>query len=101
MDRKLSKINDNNLSIRENMDKTLKDETRIDKKAHRLANFGWFCIKHFAGGVIYNVEGFVEKNKDEINPEFLTIMKRSQNKVIQEIIIERGDNIDEEDLRER
>jgi myosin heavy subunit len=73
----LSKINDSNLGIRDNMDKSLKDEAKIDKKAHRLASFGWFCIRHFAGGVIYNVEGFVEKNKDEINPEYTTIMKKS------------------------
>lgn len=42
-------------------------DPRFDKKAHRIAKFDWFCLKHFAGAVAYNVSGFVEKNRDSIN----------------------------------
>ncbi len=53
-----------------------KKDMDVDKK-HRLSKFEWFCIKHYATNVVYNVEGFVEKNKDQINPEFLRIMEKS------------------------
>lgn len=44
-----------------------KTDPRLDKNVHRFAEFGWFLVKHFAGDVVYNVNGFVEKNKDPID----------------------------------
>lgn len=54
-------------------------DPRIDRKIHRFAAFDWFCVKHFAGGVIYNVDGFVEKNKDTINQEVHQMLATSLN----------------------
>ena len=58
------------------------DEVNLDRTAHRKVNFGWFGIKHFAGAVIYNVEGFVEKNKDIVNSQFNEMMSQTNNSVI-------------------
>jgi myosin heavy subunit len=79
--KKLSSLDSPSLVLKETFDKKVAD-SRVDKK-HKVSAFKWFCIKHFAGGVVYNVDGFVEKNKDQTNPEFLNMLKSSSNQVIQ------------------
>ncbi|CAD8099500.1 unnamed protein product [Paramecium sonneborni] len=64
---------------------TAEIEPRFDKKIHRVAKFDWFCLKHFAGAVAYNVAGFVEKNRDSINGEVFKILPNSTNPVLKEI----------------
>lgn len=49
-------------------------ESRFDKKVHRVSKFDWFCLKHYAGAVAYNVAGFVEKNRDSINQEVYKVL---------------------------
>ena len=60
--RKLVALDSPCLVTKESFDKKMGDD-RVDKK-HKVSSFKWFCIKHFAGGVVYNVDKFVEKNKD-------------------------------------
>lgn len=38
---------------------------------------GEFIINHFAAGVTYKVQGFVEKNTDSVNVEQLNVLKSS------------------------
>ncbi|CAD8075420.1 unnamed protein product [Paramecium sonneborni] len=57
---------------------------KVDKK-HKTAKFDWFGIKHFAGCVIYNVYGFIDKNKDTINQEVHQVLPTSKNPIIREI----------------
>jgi len=36
-----------------------------------------FAVKHFADNVTYDVDGFVEKNRDTINEELLNVFRQS------------------------
>ncbi|XP_060034081.1 unconventional myosin-VIIb [Erinaceus europaeus] len=46
---------------------------------------GRFGIAHFAGKVHYHVEGFLEKNRDVLSSDILTLVHSSKNKFLQEI----------------
>jgi|LauGreDrversion4_2_1035121.scaffolds.fasta_scaffold397751_2 myosin heavy subunit len=44
-----------------------------------------FIIVHYAGEVCYDIEGFVEKNKDSISNVITGVLAQSQNAVISSI----------------
>ncbi|XP_011361982.1 unconventional myosin-VIIb [Pteropus vampyrus] len=44
-----------------------------------------FGIAHFAGEVYYQAEGFLEKNRDVLSTDILTLVHSSQNKFLKEI----------------
>jgi len=44
-----------------------------------------FTIVHYAGKVTYDTESFIEKNKDYIVPEHITIMEKSQRKFMSDL----------------
>lgn len=44
-----------------------------------------FGIVHFAGTVYYQTEGFLEKNRDVLSTDILTLVHSSQNKFLREI----------------
>jgi len=44
-----------------------------------LKNFG---ILHYAGPVYYNVTGFLEKNKDQLNPDIINVLRGSSLNII-------------------
>lgn len=57
---------------------------KIAQTNRNNANFGtvpWnpdvFIVSHFAGPVTYTVTGFVEKNRDQLNPDALNVLKVS------------------------
>ncbi|OZC07053.1 hypothetical protein X798_05945, partial [Onchocerca flexuosa] len=45
-----------------------------------------FIIKHFAADVIYNVDGFLAKNKDTVSEQLMTVMKESKFNLMREIL---------------
>ncbi|KAF9930515.1 hypothetical protein BGZ67_005759 [Mortierella alpina] len=42
----------------------------------------YFAIQHFSGKVEYSVDDFLEKNLDQISPDFLVLLRNSANKFI-------------------
>ena len=51
----------------------------ITTKAHAT----WFKVRHFAGVVQYESEGFLEKNKDTLNGEIVTLLQASSDPLVQ------------------
>ena len=44
-----------------------------------------FAISHYAGRVIYNADGFLEKNRDNLSSNLVDCMKQSKIKLISEL----------------
>jgi myosin heavy subunit len=44
-----------------------------------------FIISHYAGDVIYDVEGFVEKNKDSVSKVIEETLKASKSALLAEL----------------
>ncbi|KAM3143737.1 hypothetical protein pb186bvf_004233 [Paramecium bursaria] len=53
-------------------------------KAYR-ENQLWFGIQHYAGTVIYQITGFVDKNQDKVNSDIFGTFSTSSNKLLQYI----------------
>ncbi|KAG7204040.1 hypothetical protein KM043_001899 [Ampulex compressa] len=52
-----------------------------------------FRIKHYAGDVIYNINGFLDKNKDTLFQDFKRLLYNSSNPVISKMWPEGAQNI--------
>ncbi|KAI6197646.1 hypothetical protein M3Y94_01249500 [Aphelenchoides besseyi] len=48
-------------------------------------NKGSFIVKHFASDVCYNVDGFLEKNKDTVNEQLLEVISKTKFKFLREV----------------
>ena len=57
-----------------------------------------FCITHYAGKVAYNINGFLERNKDTLANEARTVMFESKNMVLAEIFSRASYNTDNVDI---
>ena len=44
-----------------------------------------FIVKHYAGSVTYNVEGFIEKNTDNLHEDLLDLLNRSEQPVLSKV----------------
>ncbi|XP_015779047.1 PREDICTED: unconventional myosin-Id-like [Acropora digitifera] len=52
-----------------------------------------FCIKHYAGDVIYSVSGFLDKNKDNLFQDFKRLLFNSSHKILKDMWPEGKDDI--------
>ncbi|MGH0133886.1 UNVERIFIED_CONTAM: hypothetical protein FKN15_043857 [Acipenser sinensis] len=44
-----------------------------------------FGIQHYAGKVLYNADGFLEKNRDTLPADIMVVLKTSENKLLQQL----------------
>uniref|UniRef100_A0A915NVE5 Myosin motor domain-containing protein n=1 Tax=Meloidogyne floridensis TaxID=298350 RepID=A0A915NVE5_9BILA len=55
------------------------------KQTSRTLNSGHFTICHYAGSVIYNVDGWLEKNRDSVDSNILQVLANSQHPLISQL----------------
>uniref|UniRef100_A0A668AQT9 Myosin IIIB n=1 Tax=Myripristis murdjan TaxID=586833 RepID=A0A668AQT9_9TELE len=70
------------------------DQTLVDKFEDNLrCKYFWipkrvelcFGIQHYAGKVLYNVNGFLEKNRDTLPADIVVVLRTSENKLLQQL----------------
>ncbi|XP_027146586.1 myosin-IIIb isoform X1 [Larimichthys crocea] len=70
------------------------DQTLVDKFEDNLrCKYFWipkrvelcFGIQHYAGKVLYNVNGFLEKNRDTLPADIVLVLRTSENKLLQQL----------------
>merc|ERR1712226_1842231 len=68
----------------EAMDQKLKGNAHYSSssKTRKSLNIGQdFLIKHYAGDVVYNINGFIEKNRDTLFQDFKRLLFSSKNPI--------------------
>ncbi|KAK1165684.1 myosin-IIIb-like isoform X2 [Acipenser oxyrinchus oxyrinchus] len=70
------------------------DQTLVDKCEVNLRyKYFWrprrvelcFGIQHYAGKVLYNADGFLEKNRDTLPADIMVVLRTSENKLLQQL----------------
>ncbi|XP_026152300.1 myosin-IIIb isoform X1 [Mastacembelus armatus] len=70
------------------------DQTLVDKFEDNLRyKYFWipkrmelcFGIQHYAGKVMYSVNGFLEKNRDTLPADIVVVLRTSENKLLQQL----------------
>ncbi|TSM68897.1 Myosin-IIIb [Bagarius yarrelli] len=70
------------------------DQTLVDKFEDNLRyKYFWrpkrvelcFGIQHYAGKVLYSVDGFLEKNRDTLPADIMVVLRTSENKLLQQL----------------
>ncbi|MBN3300236.1 MYO3B protein, partial [Amia calva] len=70
------------------------DQTLVDKFEDNLRyKYFWrpkrvelcFGIQHYAGKVLYDANGFLEKNKDTLPADIVVVLRTSENKLLQQL----------------
>jgi len=82
----------------EEMDRKLKDHKhyssrKTESNNKKLAHGEDFQIKHYAGDVVYSVDGFIEKNRDTLFQDFKRLLFNSKNSVLRSLWPEGADHI--------
>lgn len=80
------------------MDKKLADHKHYSSRQLKpmdkeLEHRTQFKVKHYAGDVIYNISGFLDKNKDTLFQDFKRLLYKSNNSIISKMWPEGAQNI--------
>lgn len=80
------------------MDKKLADHKHYSSRQLKpmdkeLEHRTEFKIKHYAGDVVYNINGFLDKNKDTLFQDFKRLLYKSNNSTISKMWPEGAQNI--------
>lgn len=70
---------------------------RLEKELCDNANISWdkfskephFTVAHYAGKVNYQIQGMVEKNKDPVPPELISLLQKSDNPLLCQIFTDK------------
>uniref|UniRef100_A0A7N5ZSU2 Myosin motor domain-containing protein n=1 Tax=Anabas testudineus TaxID=64144 RepID=A0A7N5ZSU2_ANATE len=79
--------------------KTLR--VRLEKELSDNANISWdkfskvphFTVAHYAGKVSYQIQGMVEKNKDPVPPELISLLQKSNNSLLHQLFTDKETEI--------
>jgi hypothetical protein len=55
------------------------------EKPRKRGQESTFVVNHYAGGVAYSVEGFLDKNRDTLQPDIQSFMAGSKNALVKEL----------------
>uniref|UniRef100_A0A8C1HM86 Myosin XIX n=1 Tax=Cyprinus carpio carpio TaxID=630221 RepID=A0A8C1HM86_CYPCA len=66
--------------FRVRLQKELSDNTSISWD--KLSKEPHFTVAHYAGNVSYQIEGMMEKNKDPVPPEIISVLQKSQDSLL-------------------
>ncbi|KAI4878119.1 hypothetical protein NFI96_025561, partial [Prochilodus magdalenae] len=66
---------------------------RLEKELSGNTRMSWdkfskqphFIVAHYAGNVSYQIEGMMEKNKDPVPPELLSLLQKSEDPLLQSL----------------
>ncbi|XP_051523394.1 unconventional myosin-XIX [Myxocyprinus asiaticus] len=69
---------------------------RLEKELSKNANISWdkfskephFTVAHYAGKVSYQIEGMMEKNKDPVPPELISLLQKSQDSLLHSLFVD-------------
>ena len=63
----------------------------LSSNLHFESRGAQFLVKHYAGDVMYNVQGMTDKNKDTLVKDLLDLMANSRNPFLQKLFPDRPD----------
>uniref|UniRef100_UPI0037E7970E unconventional myosin-XIX n=1 Tax=Semicossyphus pulcher TaxID=241346 RepID=UPI0037E7970E len=70
---------------------------RLEKELRDNTNISWdkfstepnFTVAHYAGRVSYQIQGMVEKNKDPVPPELISLLQKSEDRLLHHIFTDK------------
>ncbi|XP_052412991.1 unconventional myosin-XIX isoform X1 [Carassius gibelio] len=72
--------------FRVRLQKELSDNSSISWD--KLSKEPHFTVAHYAGNVSYQIEGMMEKNKDPVPPEIISLLQKSQDSLLHSLFAE-------------
>jgi myosin heavy subunit len=74
-------------------DKVFLKEPDVKEMRKNEASRASFIVVHFAGEVMYNTEGFLEKNRDILRRDLLQVVQASKSRLVQQLFQEETEDI--------